>query len=79
MGLARTMQGRTRMKFEELFERQQAGATEPEDAARCWAFRCGPSGAGRAATGAEDDDGLLDRVSGNRIPADTGREVLELF
>ncbi len=45
----------------------------------CWAFRCGPSGAGRAATWVEGNDGLVDRVSGNRIPADTVREVLELF
>lgn len=34
MGLARAMQRRRRMKFEELFERRQAGQLSQEDAAR---------------------------------------------
>ena len=83
MGLARAMQRRRRMKFEELFERRQAGQLSQEDAARVLGVSVRTFRRWEGRYGAEGGDGLLDRrldrVAGNRIPADTVAEVLELY
>ena len=83
MGLARAMQRRRRMKFEELFERRQAGQLSQEDAARVLGVSVRAFRRWEGRYGAEGGDGLLDRrldrVAGNRIPADTLAEVLELY
>ena len=83
MGLARAMQRRRRMKFEELFERRQAGQLSQEDAARVLGVSVRAFRRWEGRYGAEGGDGLLDRrldrVAGNRIPADTVAEVLELY
>ncbi len=82
MGLARAMQRRRRMKFEELFERRQAGRLNQEDAARVPGISVRTFRRREGRYGSEGDDGLpdrrLDRVAGSRIPADTAAEVPEL-
>lgn len=83
MGLARELQRRRRMKFEELFERRQAGQLSQEDAARVLGVSVRTLRRWEGRYGAEGEDGLLDRrldrVAGNRIPAGTVAEVLELY
>ena len=83
MGLARAMQRRRRMKFEELFERRQAGQLSQEDAARVLGVSVRTFRRWEGRYGADGDDGLLDRrldrVAGNRIPADIVAEVLDLY
>ena len=83
MGLARALPRRRLMKFEELFERRQARQLSREDAARVLDVSVRTFRRWEGRYGAEGDDGFLDRrldrVAGNRIPADTLAEVLELY
>ncbi len=73
MGLARAMQRRRRMKFEELFERRQTGQLSQEDAARVLGVSVRTFRRWEGRDGADGDDGLLDR----RL--DRVAEVLELY
>ena len=61
------------MKFEELFERRQAGQLSQEDAARVPGVSVRTFRRWEGRYGADGDDGLLDRrldrVAGNRVPA----------
>ncbi len=83
MGLARATQRNGQAKFGRLLFRRQAGHLGQEDAPKAPGVSVRTMRRWDGRYRARGDDGLpdrrLDRVSGNRIPAGTAAEVLELF